>query len=126
MCFLAGPRGEFLWVDRVNMRRIGFGPTRRSCFLCGDGKLGVRFAIHRKKAAGIARSRLTLSVRIDSGSDLTLLDCQVTGTPDRPGSLSRGESGGLIVQTFPPAIALLSGPRPDARILPLVVGARAR
>ncbi len=126
MCFLAGPRGKFLRVERVNIRGVCFGPTRRSFFLCGDGKLGVRFAIRRKSAAGIAQSRLALAVRIDSGSDLTLLDCQVTGTPDRPGSLFRGESGGLIDKTFHAAIALLSGHWQEARILRLAVGKRER
>jgi len=49
MCFLASPRGEFLWVKRADVSGVGFGPARCGVFLRGDGKLGVRFAIGSKK-----------------------------------------------------------------------------
>jgi len=82
MRFLAGSRGEFLWIESADIRGIGFGPTRSRVLLGGDGKLGVRFAIGRKKSPRIAQSGLALPVRIDSSGDLAFLDSQVTGTPD--------------------------------------------
>src|SRR5260370_35138710 len=74
----------------------------------------------------MAESRLGLAVRIDSGSGRTLPGRQVTGTPDRPGSLFRGESGGLFDKAFHAAIALLSRHWQEARILRLAVAKRER
>src|SRR5439155_6345260 len=56
VCFLAGSRRQFLWIERADVSGVGFGPARRRVFLRGDGKFRVRFAIGRKKASRIARS----------------------------------------------------------------------
>src|SRR5260370_40391660 len=94
VCFLASSRRQFVWIEHADVSGGGFGPARRRVFLRGDGNLGVRFAIGRKKASRIAQSGLALPARVDSSRDLASLDGQVTGAPDRPGALFGVESGG--------------------------------
>ena len=126
MCFLAGSRGEFLWVERANICGIGFGPARSRAFLSRDGKLRVRFTIGRKKASRISHYGLALAIRIDSGGNLAFLNGQIAGMPDGPGSFFSGEGGGLFDETVHGAITLFSWHRQKARILRLAVCKRER
>src|SRR5260370_33288702 len=121
MRFFAGARREFLWIESSDLGGVGFGPAGSGSFLNGDREFGMRFAIGGKEAAGISESGLALAVRIDSGSNLGILDGQIAGAPDRAGSIFGGEGDGLFDEAVHAAIALLSGQGQEARVLRLAV-----
>src|SRR5260370_36285164 len=109
MRFFAGARREFLWIESSDLGGVGFGPAGSGSFLNGDREFGMRFAIGGKEAAGISESGLAVAVRIDSGSNLAILDGQIAGGADRPGSIFGGQGGGLFYESVHAGRALPSG-----------------
>src|SRR5260370_1605134 len=119
MRFVAGGRREFLWIESSDLGGVGFGPAGSGSFMNGDREFGMRFAIGGKEAAGISESGLAVAVRIDSGSNLAILDGQIAGAPDRAGSIFGGGGDGLFDEAVHAALALLSAQGQEARGLRL-------
>src|SRR5262249_40477710 len=98
-----------LWINATHIRRVPFGPARRSFLLHRDGEFGARLPVSRKKSKRVSHCSLHLTAYEDSRCDLPLFHRQIASSSNGARSVRRAQLRSRFHKSLYALITLLPG-----------------